>query len=52
VSAFAVPQDAELLRLFRDLRVERGIFLLPSAKSDKVLPLLDRWAELVRQVAG
>jgi probable F420-dependent oxidoreductase len=52
VSAFAVQQDVEALRRFRDLRVERAIFLVPSAKSDTVLPMLDRWAELMRQVGG
>jgi probable F420-dependent oxidoreductase len=52
VSAFAVQQDVKALRRFRDLRVERAIFLVPSAKSDTVLPMLDRWAELMRQVGG
>ncbi len=52
VSAFAAPDNATLLKQFRDARFDRAIFVLPSAKADKVLPLLDRWAGLAREAGG
>jgi probable F420-dependent oxidoreductase len=51
VSVYGAPMDPDLLSRFRDLGVERAIFALPSAASDAVLPLLDRGAALVRQLA-
>ncbi len=43
-------EDADLLKRYRDLGVLRACVSLPAAKSDQVLPTLDRWAALIRQV--
>lgn len=51
VSVYGVRGDADTLRALRDAGVTRGIFALPSEGADTVLPKLDRWAGLVRQVA-
>jgi hypothetical protein len=52
VSIFNAPDDADTLKRYRDLGVERVSVSLPSAKGDTVLPILDRWAGLIQQVNG
>ena len=49
VSLFAVPENPDLLQRYRDLGVARAIVYLNSEKADKILPVLDRWAGLIRQ---
>ena len=51
LSGFAVPDNADLLRRMGDAGMSRAVFILPSAKADKVLPALDHWAGVMRQVA-
>jgi probable F420-dependent oxidoreductase len=51
VSLFGVAEDADLLKRYRDLGVVRVTTALPPAKEDVVLPILDRWAALIRQTA-
>jgi hypothetical protein len=50
VSLFGMPPDAGLLRQARDAGVARCVLGLPSAQADKVLPVLDRHAELMRRL--
>ncbi len=50
VSMFSAPEDADTLQRYRDLGVARVATTLPSAKEDVVLPILDRWAALIRAV--
>ena len=50
VSMFGVPADEGRLADLRDAGVHRAIFGLPPAGRDKVLPLLDRYADLARKV--
>ena len=38
--------------IHRDLGVTRMTDRLPPAKSDEILPILDRWAKLIPQVNG
>ena len=52
VTLFNVQEDVDLLKRYRDLGVARVSVSLPAEKGDKVLPMLDRWAELIRQVNG
>ncbi|MEJ0068104.1 MAG: hypothetical protein WDO24_04545 [Pseudomonadota bacterium] len=47
-----VPEDADRLARYRDLGIIRVIVSLPSAPADEILPVLDRWAELVRRTNG
>ena len=44
--------DADTLRAYRDAGVSQVTFGLPSEGADKVLPLLDRYAEAVAGVSG
>lgn len=50
VSVFGAPADAEVLRKYRDGGVTRAVFGLPSAPADKLLPMLDRYAALMKEV--
>ncbi|HEX3884407.1 MAG TPA: TIGR03619 family F420-dependent LLM class oxidoreductase [Stellaceae bacterium] len=44
------PEDADKLKNFRDLGVDAVNVTLMSDKRDDILPILDRWAKLNRQV--
>ncbi len=44
------PEDADKLKKFRDLGVDAVNVTLMSDKRDEILPILDRWAKLNRQV--
>jgi probable F420-dependent oxidoreductase len=50
VTAFATPEDAEEIRRLADLGVVRVVVSLDSEKEEVILPILDRWAALMRQV--
>jgi hypothetical protein len=38
------------LKRYRDMGVVRVVTTLPPEPADKTLPVLDRWAELIRRV--
>ena len=44
--------DVEQMKRYRDLGVDRVATSLDSEKADKILPVLDRWAEVMRAVNG
>jgi probable F420-dependent oxidoreductase len=50
ISTFRVPDDLERLKRYRELGIDRVVFSLPGEKHDKIMPILDRWAELKRQL--
>ncbi|HEY6983189.1 TIGR03619 family F420-dependent LLM class oxidoreductase [Reyranella sp.] len=50
ISLFRVPDRIERLRQYEELGVDRVVFSLPAEKEDKILPILDRWVELKRQL--
>jgi probable F420-dependent oxidoreductase len=50
VTLGGAPEDLDLLKRNRDLGISRMNLRLPPAKSDEILPLLDRWARLIGQV--
>jgi probable F420-dependent oxidoreductase len=52
ISLFRVPEDIERLRLYQRLGIDRVVFSLPMATQDKIMPILDRWAALQRQLAS
>jgi probable F420-dependent oxidoreductase len=49
ITVFGVPEDLDRLQVYRDRGIARAIVSLPSAKPDEILPVLDRWAELIRR---
>jgi probable F420-dependent oxidoreductase len=50
ISIFAAPPKEDVLARARDAGVTRCVFGLPPAKAEEVLPLLDRYAALAKQV--
>jgi len=50
VSIFSAPEDGDTLKRYRDLGIIRTSVSVPAAKEDVVLPILDRWADLIRSV--
>jgi probable F420-dependent oxidoreductase len=52
VTLFNPPEDADRLKRLRDLGIVRVVAMLRSAPSAEILPVLDRWAELIRKTAA
>lgn len=52
VSMFGAPKDADVLKRWRDLGIARVVTSLPSEGADTILPLLDEWQALMRQVGA
>jgi probable F420-dependent oxidoreductase len=50
ISLFRVPENIERLRLYEKLGIDRVVFSLPAAREDEVVPILDRWSVLKRQL--
>ena len=51
VTIWGVPENLDRLKRYRDQGISRVVVSLPSANRDETLPVLDRWAELIRQTA-
>jgi probable F420-dependent oxidoreductase len=47
VSIFGAPENLDRLKRYRDQGIARAVVALPSMKGDEILPVLDRWAELI-----
>jgi probable F420-dependent oxidoreductase len=52
ITLFGAAEDADRLARLRDQGIARVVVMLPSEASDKILPTLDRWAELIRRTAN
>src|SRR5262249_60039345 len=52
ITVFGVAEDLDLIRRYGEAGVARLVFNLPPARADEVLPLLDRWAGLMRQASA
>jgi alkanesulfonate monooxygenase SsuD/methylene tetrahydromethanopterin reductase-like flavin-dependent oxidoreductase (luciferase family) len=49
VTLFGVAEDADRLARQHDRGIARVCVSLPSAKAEEILPVLDRWAALIRR---
>ena len=52
VTLGGAPEDLDLSKRNRDLGIARMNVRLPPAKTEEILPLLDRWAKLIRQLGA
>src|SRR5437763_12607562 len=52
ITIWGAKEDIDLLKRDRDDGVARTVVSLESAKADVILPLLDRWATLIRQLGS
>lgn len=50
ISIFRVPDDLTKLRFCQKIDVDRVVFSLPAEKEDKILPMLDRWVAVKREL--
>lgn len=50
ISLYGLPSDAERIRPFLEMGVSRGIFSLPAADRETVLPLIDRCASVAAEL--
>ena len=50
ITIYGVGEDLATLQRYRDLGMTRVVVSLPSAPADEILPVLDRWAKLIRQL--
>jgi probable F420-dependent oxidoreductase len=50
ISIFRTPDSLDRLKLCQDVGIDRVVFSLPAEKEDKIMPILDRWSELMRQL--
>jgi probable F420-dependent oxidoreductase len=48
VSIFGALENLDRLKRYSDQGIARAVVTLPSAKSDEILPVLNRWADLIR----
>jgi probable F420-dependent oxidoreductase len=51
ITIFRVPDNLERLQHYRTLGVTRVVISLPAAQHDEIVPILDRWAPLMRAMA-
>ena len=49
ITAWNARLEADSIKRFAELGVPRVVTTLPPANADKVLPILDRWAEMIRE---
>jgi len=52
ITVWGIGEDIDRLRRYRDQGVTRVVISLPAEPAEKTLPTLDRWAELIRRMAG
>jgi probable F420-dependent oxidoreductase len=52
ITVWGPKQDADLMKRYEDLGVARVVFSLESEKADTILPVIDGWHKLMRQVNG
>jgi hypothetical protein len=50
VTIGGAPEDADRIKHFGDLGAVRVNVTLPAEGADQILPILDRWAKLIRQL--
>jgi probable F420-dependent oxidoreductase len=52
ITVFRVPDELDRLKFCEEIGIDRVVFTLPAEKEDKLMPIIDRWSELKRQMAG
>jgi probable F420-dependent oxidoreductase len=50
ITIFRVPDDIQKLRFCQEIGIDRVVFSLPEEKEDKILPILDRWFIVKKQL--
>ena len=50
ISIFRVPDDLTKLGFCQEVGVDRVVFSLPAEKEDKILPILDSWVAVKKDL--
>jgi probable F420-dependent oxidoreductase len=50
VTVWGVQPDIDRVRRYEEQGVDRGVVQLAAENRDKILPLLDRWADIIRAI--
>ena len=50
VTLFGLGEDVDRLKRFAELGVTRVVPMLPPEKAETVMPIIDRWTNIMRQV--
>jgi probable F420-dependent oxidoreductase len=51
ITIFGGTENLDRIKRYRDQGIARVVTMLPSAPATEILPILDRWAALIRQTA-
>ena len=52
ITSFGLAEDLDRLKRLMDVGVARVVPMFLLEKSDKVLPIIDRWTKLMQQASG
>ena len=52
LTVWGAPEDLDRVRRYHDQGISRVVVSLPSEAGDKIFPVLDRWAEIIRRSAN
>ena len=52
VSLFGQGENLDRIKRFADMGVARVVSMFPAEKADTVLPIIDRWVDIMRKVNG
>jgi hypothetical protein len=49
---FGLGEDLDRVKRFAEMGIARVVPMFPPEKADTVLPIMDRWTKIMRQVNG
>jgi hypothetical protein len=52
ITSFALGEDPDRVKRLAEMGVARVVPMFPPGKADTVLPIVDRWTKIMRQVNG
>ena len=52
ITVWGIQPEIDRVRRYGDQGVSRGVVQLAADPADKILPLLDRWAEIIAKLKG
>jgi alkanesulfonate monooxygenase SsuD/methylene tetrahydromethanopterin reductase-like flavin-dependent oxidoreductase (luciferase family) len=52
ITMFGLGEDLDRVKRLAEMGVARVVPMFPPEKTDTVLPIVDRWAKIMRQVNG
>ena len=52
MTSFALGEDPDRVKRLAEMGVSRVVPMFPPEKADTVLPIVDRWTKIMREVNG